>query len=48
MVQGEAVANIIYSTDRSPVDMNDDKDLLYARDNEVWLARLRGYSSRVL
>ncbi|XXH01656.1 hypothetical protein Hte_008016 [Hypoxylon texense] len=34
MVQGEAVANIIYSTDRNPVDMNDDRDLLYARDNE--------------
>ena len=35
MVNGNAVANIIYSTNANPVDMNDDKDLAYARDNEV-------------
>ncbi|KAI3322748.1 hypothetical protein HD806DRAFT_535932 [Xylariaceae sp. AK1471] len=34
MVQGGAVANIIYSTAGNPIDMNNDKDLLYARDNE--------------
>lgn len=35
MVDGLAVANIIYSTSGNPVDMNDDNDLVYARDNEV-------------
>ena len=39
MVQGKGVANIIYSTADNPVDMNDDKDLVYARNNEV-----RGFS----
>ncbi|KAF9248078.1 hypothetical protein DTO013E5_4960 [Penicillium roqueforti] len=34
MVDGLAVANIIYSTSGNPVDMNDDNDLVYARDNE--------------
>ncbi|RYP12515.1 hypothetical protein DL765_007277 [Monosporascus sp. GIB2] len=34
MVQGQAVANIIYSTKGEKVDMNGDKDLIYARDNE--------------
>jgi hypothetical protein len=27
------VGNIIYSTAETPVDMNDDKDMKYARDN---------------
>ena len=35
MVQGKGVANIIYSTADNPVDMNDDKDLVYARGREV-------------
>lgn len=35
MVEGLAVANIIYSTKENPVDMNDDQDLVYARDNEA-------------
>ncbi|OAG00262.1 uncharacterized protein CC84DRAFT_1102722 [Paraphaeosphaeria sporulosa] len=35
MVNGNAVANIIYSTNANPIDMNNDKDLVYARDNEV-------------
>ncbi len=35
MCNGQAAANIIYSTADSPVDMNNDKDLIYARDNEV-------------
>ncbi|KAL8786717.1 MAG: hypothetical protein Q9195_008092 [Heterodermia aff. obscurata] len=34
MVEGEAVANIIYSTAGNPVDMNDDKDLKFAKENE--------------
>ena len=37
MVDGEAVANIIYSTAGNPVDMNDDKDLKFAKENEVRL-----------
>ena len=35
LVKGGAVANIIYSTCDTPVDMNEDKDMKYARDNEV-------------
>jgi len=35
MVRGKGVANIIYSTGSNPVDLNDDKDMIYARDNEV-------------
>lgn len=35
MVQGLAVANIIYSTAGNPVDMNGDGDVAYARDKEV-------------
>ncbi|KAK3936139.1 hypothetical protein QBC46DRAFT_420233 [Diplogelasinospora grovesii] len=31
---GKGVGNIIYSTAETPVDMNDDKDLKYARDHE--------------
>ena len=37
LVQGLGVGNIIYSTAENPVDMNDDKDMFYARDNEVKL-----------
>lgn len=39
MVRGKGVANIIYSTGSTPVDMNDDKDMIYARDNEVHINR---------
>lgn len=35
MVNGNAVANIIYSTKSNPVDMNDDKDIAYAKNTEV-------------
>ena len=35
LAQGLGVGNIIYSTAENPVDMNDDKDIIYARDNEV-------------
>ena len=41
LAQGLGVGNIIYSTAENPVDMNDDKDLFYARDNEVWLDPLQ-------
>lgn len=41
LAQGLGVGNIIYSTAENPVDMNDDKDLFYARDNEVWLNALQ-------
>ncbi|KAI1161558.1 hypothetical protein F5B18DRAFT_428883 [Nemania serpens] len=34
MVQGEAVANIIYSTKGAKVDLNDEKDLKYAKEKE--------------
>lgn len=35
MVQGQAVANIIYTTKGAKVDMNDDKDMEFAKNNEV-------------
>ena len=35
MVQGKGVANIIYSTNSNPVDMNDEVDIKYAKENEV-------------
>ncbi|KAI0469316.1 hypothetical protein F4859DRAFT_516252 [Xylaria cf. heliscus] len=34
LCKGDAIGNIIYSTAEHPVDMNDDKDIRYARDNE--------------
>ncbi|KAK4222716.1 hypothetical protein QBC38DRAFT_489175 [Podospora fimiseda] len=34
LASGKGIGNIIYSTCETPVDMNDDKDLTYARDNE--------------
>jgi hypothetical protein len=34
MCRGRAVANIIYSTQDNPVDMNNEKDLKYAAENE--------------
>jgi hypothetical protein len=38
MVRGKGVANIIYSTHENPVDLNDEKDIVYARENEVRIA----------
>ena len=35
MVRGKGVANIIYSTSSTPVDMNAEADITYARNNEV-------------
>ena len=35
MVRGKGVANIIYSTHENPVNMNDDVDITYAKNNEV-------------
>ena len=40
LCDAKAVGNIIYSTSEHPVDMNDDKDMVFARDNEVWLISL--------
>lgn len=39
MVRGKGVANIIYSTHENPVDMNDDVDIQYAKNNEVCAAK---------
>lgn len=47
LAQGKGVGNIIYSTAENPVDMNDDKDLKYARDHEVCMYR-RGAWSRMV
>ena len=35
MVKGKGVANIIYSTNANPVDLNDEKDIKYAKETEV-------------
>lgn len=35
MVRGKGVANIIYSTQANPVEMNDEVDINYAHENEV-------------
>lgn len=35
MVRGKGVANIIYSTKGNPVDMTDDADVKFAKENEV-------------
>lgn len=35
MGEGQAVANIIYSTKGDPVELNDEADIKYARENEV-------------
>jgi hypothetical protein len=37
MGQNQAVANILYSTAENPVDLNEEKDIKYAHDNEVFL-----------
>ena len=40
MVRGKGVANIIYSTSSTPVDMNAEADITYARNNEVRFPQL--------
>jgi hypothetical protein len=35
MVQGKGVATIIYSTQGAQVDLNDEKDIEFAKKNEV-------------
>ncbi|RWQ91365.1 hypothetical protein C8Q69DRAFT_510997 [Paecilomyces variotii] len=37
MGQNQAVANILYSTFENPVDLNDERDIKYARENEPGL-----------
>ncbi|KAL2824225.1 hypothetical protein BDW59DRAFT_87185 [Aspergillus cavernicola] len=48
MVQGGAVANIIYTTAENPVDMNEDKDLIYARENEPAIHVANGSCARLI
>ncbi|KIA75508.1 hypothetical protein HK57_00007 [Aspergillus ustus] len=48
MVQGGAVANIIYSTADNPVDLNGDKDLIYARENEPAIHVANGSVARLI
>jgi hypothetical protein len=35
MGEEQAIANIIYSTDRTPIELNGDVDIKYAKENEV-------------
>ncbi len=35
MARGRGVANIIYSTKENPVELGDDVDVAYAKENEV-------------
>ena len=37
MGENQAVANIIYSTNENPVDLNEDKDIKFSQENEVRL-----------
>ena len=37
----QAIANIIYSTNETPVEMSGDVDLKYAKENEVWNETIR-------
>jgi hypothetical protein len=37
----QALGNILYSTNETPVDMNNDKDLLHAKEHEVSVAMPR-------
>jgi hypothetical protein len=46
MGQSQAVANIIYSTAENPVDLNDEKDIHYAKETEVSSSRSK--STRTL
>ena len=39
----QALANIIYSTKETPVEMNGDVDLKYARENEVSIIAIAYY-----
>ncbi|KAK0615699.1 hypothetical protein B0T17DRAFT_538847 [Bombardia bombarda] len=48
MLNGVAVANIIYSTEGNPVDMNDDKDLKFARDHEPGIHVANGSVARLI
>ncbi|CAF9934462.1 MAG: hypothetical protein HETSPECPRED_009230 [Heterodermia speciosa] len=48
MVEGGAVANIIYSTAGNPVDMNDDKDLKFAKENEPAIHVANGSVARLI
>lgn len=46
MVRGQGVANILYSTDSNPVDLNGDKDIDWAQKNEVSCLPHRCFFSR--
>ncbi|KAF2439286.1 hypothetical protein P171DRAFT_421734 [Karstenula rhodostoma CBS 690.94] len=48
MVNGNAVSNIIYTTEGNPVDLNGDKDLFYARDNEPGIHIANGSVARLI
>ncbi|KAI2643556.1 hypothetical protein GGS21DRAFT_486077 [Xylaria nigripes] len=48
MVQGAGVANIIYSTNSNPVDMNNEKDIKYARENEPGIHVTNGSVVRLI
>ncbi|RYO76666.1 hypothetical protein DL764_010283 [Monosporascus ibericus] len=48
MVGGHAVANIIYSTLGNPVDLKDEKDIKYARENEPGLHIQNGTVVRLI
>lgn len=48
MVRGKGVANIIYSTSSNPVDMNDEVDIAYARNNEPGIHVPNGSVARLI
>ncbi|KAI3194519.1 hypothetical protein CBS147311_8554 [Penicillium roqueforti] len=48
MGENQAVANIIYSTHENPVDLNEDKDIKYAKENEPGLHITNGTVVRMI
>ncbi|KAI1104953.1 hypothetical protein F4804DRAFT_351473 [Jackrogersella minutella] len=48
MVRGKGASNIIYSTSSNPVDMNDDADLKYAKENEPGIHVTDGSVARLI
>ncbi|KAI2603106.1 uncharacterized protein GGS25DRAFT_526141 [Hypoxylon fragiforme] len=48
MVQGQAVANIIYSTKGNPIDMNNEADIAYAKNNEPAIHVPNGSVARLI
>ena len=45
MGEKQAIGNIIYSTDKTPIELNGDVDIKYAKENEVCMPIILIFSS---